>query len=93
MQDRAAKILGSGGLGAVVTDVTGTVDPSTGPLTITATDSDPARAQAVAKAYSQAFVDQTQALVQQQIDKYNAELSTLSAKIAALEASQCRPPR
>lgn len=87
MQDRASKILGSGGLGAVVTDVTGTVDPSTGLLTITATDSDPARAQAVAKAYSQAFVDQTQALVQQQIDKYNAELSTLSGEIAALEAS------
>ena len=75
VQLRAAKILGDPNVGGVAAEVTGTVDPTTGQLTITATDSSPARAQAVAKAYSQAYVDQIQALVQAQIDKINTELS------------------
>ena len=68
-------------------EVTGTVDTTTGQLIITATDGDPARAQAVAKAYSQAYVDQIQSLVQVQIDKLNTELTSLQHQIAALQQS------
>jgi len=87
VQVRAAKILGDANASGVAADVTGTVDPTTGQLNITATDAGPARAQAVAQAYSQAYVDQIQALVQVQIDKLNAELSTLQHQIATLQQS------
>ena len=87
VQVRAAKILGDADATGVAADVTGTVDPTTGQLSITATDANPARAQAVAKAYSQAYVDQIQALVQAQIDKLNTELGTLQHQIAALHES------
>ena len=87
VQDRAATILGDATATSVAADVTGTVDSTTGQLIITATDADPARAQAVAKAYSQAYVDQFQSLVQAQIDKINTELTSLQQQIAALEQS------
>ena len=87
VQVRAAKILGDADATGVAADVTGTVDPTTGQLSITATDANPARAQAVARAYSQAYVDQIQALVQVQIDKLNAELGTLQHQIASLQES------
>lgn len=87
VQQRAAKILGTADVGAVAAEVTGTVDPTTGQLSITATDSNPARAQAVAKAYSEAYVDQIQALVQVQVDKLNTELSSLQHQIAVLQQS------
>ena len=85
VQQRAAKILGDGTTSGVVADVTGTVDSVTGQFSITATDASPARAQAVAKAYSQAFVDQIQALVQAQIDKITTELTSLQHQIASLQ--------
>ncbi len=85
VQDRAATILGDANATGVVADVTGTVDATTGQLLITATDANPTRAQAVAKAYSQAYVDQIQSLVQAQIDKINTELTSLQQQIAALE--------
>ena len=87
VQQRAAKILGTADVGGVAAEVTGTVDPTTGQLSITATDANPARAQAVAKAYSEAYVDQIQALVQAQIDKINTELSSLQHQIAVLQQS------
>jgi Mrp family chromosome partitioning ATPase/capsular polysaccharide biosynthesis protein len=87
VQVRAAKILGDANVSGVASDVTGTVDPTTGQLNITATDADPTRARAVAKAYSQAYVEQIQALVQTQIDKLNTELSTLQHQIASLQES------
>lgn len=85
VQLRAAKILGDPDVSAIAAAVTGTVDPTTGALSITATDSNPQRAQAVATAYSQAFVDQTQFLVQGQIDKIGAALISLSDQIALLQ--------
>ncbi len=85
VQLRAAKILGDADVAGVAADVTGTVDATTGALTITATDSDPARAEAEAKAYSQAYVDQTQAVVQAQIDKLTTALTGLTAKISQLQ--------
>ena len=87
VQQRAAKLLGDSDTARVAADVTGTVDTTTGQLVITATDSSASRAQAVAKAYSQAYVDQIQALVQFQADKLNTELSTLQHQIAALQES------
>jgi Mrp family chromosome partitioning ATPase/capsular polysaccharide biosynthesis protein len=87
VQQQAAKILGHGTAESVAADVTGTVDDTTGQLDITATDSDPARAQAVAKAYSEAYVDQIQALIQAQVDKLNTELTSLQHQIGALQAS------
>ena len=91
VQLRAAKILGDPNVDAVASEVTGTVDPTSGALTITATDSSAANAQAVAKAYSQAYVDQTQALVQAQSDKIDVVLSGLDTKLAALEAQPVTP--
>ena len=85
VQQRAAKILGDANVSGVANDVTGTVDATTGQLSITATDANPARAQAVAKAYSQAFVDQIQALVQAQTDKITTELTSLQQQIASLQ--------
>lgn len=87
VQQRAATILGEGSTNSVAADVTGTVDATTGQLLITATDANPARAQAVAKAFSEAYVNQIQSLVQDQIDKINAELASLQQQIAALEQS------
>ena len=91
VQLRAAKILGDPNVDAVASEVTGTVDPTSGALTITATDSSAAHAQAVAKAYSQAYVDQTQALVQAQSDKIDVVLDGLDTKLAALEAQPVTP--
>jgi len=85
VQIRAAKLLGDANLSTVAHDVTGTADPTTGALTITATDANAARAQAVAKAYSQAFVDQTQALVQAQMDKITSALNQLKTQISGLQ--------
>ena len=87
VQQRAATILGSTDVGAVAAEVTGTVDDATGQLDITATDPDPARALAVAKAYSEAYVDQIESLIQAQETKINTELSSLQHQIAALQAS------
>lgn len=84
VQLRAAKILGDPNVSAVASEVTGTVDSTTGALSITASDSDPARAQAVAKAYSTAFVDQTQAIAQAQIAKIATLMDGLSLKITGL---------
>jgi polysaccharide biosynthesis transport protein len=87
----AAKILGDPNVGAVASEVTGTVDPTSGALTITATASTPEQAQAVAKAYSQAFVNQTQSLVQAQSAKIDVVLNGLDVKLAALEAQPVTP--
>ncbi len=86
VQMGAAKILGETDVSAVAAAVTGTVDPTTGTLTITATGSDPDRAEAVAKAYAQAFVNETQSLVQAQIDKLGVAIVSLGDQIAALQA-------
>jgi succinoglycan biosynthesis transport protein ExoP len=85
VQLRAAKILNDSNVGEVASDVTGTVDPTTGALSITATDTNPERAQQVAQAYSQAYVDQTQAVVQAQIDKLTTALTALTVKISTLQ--------
>jgi len=86
VQRAAAKSLLDPDVTAVADSVTGTVDATTGALTITGTGSTAARAQAVTKAYSDAFVDEIQSLVQAQIDKLSAEVEALQAKIAALSA-------
>jgi Mrp family chromosome partitioning ATPase/capsular polysaccharide biosynthesis protein len=86
VQSDAAKILGSRGSSAAATDVTGSVDTTTDALNITASDPDPARAQAVARAYSTAFTDQIQAIAQAQINKINTVIDQQRAQIAALQA-------
>jgi succinoglycan biosynthesis transport protein ExoP len=88
----AAKILSNPDVAGVASEVTGTVEPNTGALTITATASSPHQAQAVSQAYSQAFVNQTGAFVQTQITKINGLLAGLTAKIAALQQQQGNPP-
>jgi polysaccharide biosynthesis transport protein len=87
----AAKILGNPDVDAVASEVTGTVDPTSGALTITATATTPEQAQAVAKAYSQAYVNQTQSLVQAQSSKIDVVLDGLDTKLAALEAQPVTP--
>jgi Mrp family chromosome partitioning ATPase/capsular polysaccharide biosynthesis protein len=81
----AAKILADPDVASVASGVSGTVDSTTGALSITASASTPERAQQVARAYSQAFVDQTQVAVQTQIDKLGTALHGLSARITALQ--------
>jgi MinD-like ATPase involved in chromosome partitioning or flagellar assembly len=70
----------------VAAEVTGTVDPVSGALTITASNADPKQAQAVAKAYSQAYIDDIQSVVQAQIDKIGVVLSGVKSQILALQA-------
>ncbi len=91
VQLKAAKILNDPDLAAVSGAVTGTADVTTGTLTITATDADPARAQAIARAYSEAYVDQTQALVQAEIDKINGEMQSLQSQISDLNGKPATP--
>jgi polysaccharide biosynthesis transport protein len=87
VQDRAAAILKDPNVSTVANEVTGTADPTTGQLTISANDSDPARAQAVARAYSEAFVAQTKAIVTAQINTLTDEKNTLIGEINALGPS------
>jgi Mrp family chromosome partitioning ATPase/capsular polysaccharide biosynthesis protein len=85
VQLQAAKILGNPDVSAVANEVTGTVDPTSGALSITASASTPEEAQAVAKAYSQAYVDEIQAVVQAQVAKIQTALTSLTSTIAGLE--------
>ncbi|HEY4927770.1 MAG TPA: Wzz/FepE/Etk N-terminal domain-containing protein [Acidimicrobiales bacterium] len=68
--------------------VTGSVDPTTGALTITGTGSTAAGAEAVTQAYAQAFVDQIQVLADAQNAKYTLAINGVSARIAALQAQE-----
>lgn len=86
VQLQAAKLLGNPDVAAVAADVTGTVDPVSGALTITATNSDPKEAQAIAKAYSEAYLDDIQAVVENQSNKITTVLNGLDAKITQLES-------
>ncbi len=83
---QAAKILDDPNVSAVASEVTGTVDPTTGALTITASASSPKKAHAVANAYSQAYVNEIQSLVNDQSAKISTVLAGLDAKLAGLEA-------
>ena len=80
--DAAAKNLHDPNPSSIAGLVTGSVDPTTGALTITGTGSTAAGAQAVTQAYAQAFVDQIQALADAQNDKYTAAINEVSGKIA-----------
>ncbi len=88
MVDAAAKNLHDPNPSSIAGLVTGSVDPTTGALTVTGTGSTPAGAQAVTKAFAQAFVDQIQALADAQIAKYTVAINGVSAKIAALQAQE-----
>jgi polysaccharide biosynthesis transport protein len=87
VQDRAAALLKDPNVSTVANEVTGTANPTTGQLTISANDSDPARAQAVARAYSEAFVAQTKAIVTAQVNTLTDEKNTLIGEINALGPS------
>ncbi len=82
---QAAKLLGNPDVSSVASQVTGTVDPTTGALSITASSSSPKEAQAIAKAYSEAYVNNTQAVVDAQSQKITSALDGLDAKLAGLE--------
>jgi Mrp family chromosome partitioning ATPase len=88
VQLAAAKALHRTSPGQSATSVSGTVDPTTGALTVTGTGSTPAAAEAVTTAYSEAYVSAIQNLAQAQIDKYTLALSQINAKIGALQAQQ-----
>jgi polysaccharide biosynthesis transport protein len=88
VQIAAAKSVGNPNPAELAGHVTGMVDPTTGTLTITGSGSTPQAAQAVTKAYSEAFVNQIQTLAQSQIDKYTAAIAAINAKIAGLVAQQ-----
>jgi Mrp family chromosome partitioning ATPase/capsular polysaccharide biosynthesis protein len=83
----AAQILHDPNVAAVTADVTGTVDPDTGALTIAADDSDPGRAEAVAKAYTNSFVLQMQNIANDEVNKINQNIANINAQIAALDSS------
>ncbi len=88
VQVAAAKEVGDPNPASMAGHVTGTVDPTTGTLTITGSGSTPQGAQAVTKAYADAFVNQIQALAQAQIDKYTVAIAAINAKIAGLQAQE-----
>jgi len=86
VQLQAAKLLKDPDVAAVASQVTGTVDPTTGALTITASDSNPKRAEAIASAYSQAYLDNIQSVVSAESAKITTQLAQLENQISALEA-------
>jgi succinoglycan biosynthesis transport protein ExoP len=88
VQVAAAKALGVANPAAVADKVTGTVDPTTGTLTVTGSGSTPQEAVAVTDAYSEAIVNQIHDLAQSQINKYTAALAGNNLKIAALQAQE-----
>jgi len=90
VQDAAAKTLKDPDPTGLAGQVTGTVDPTSGAMTVTGTGSSPAAAQAVATAFAQAFVDDVQNNANAQIDKYTVILQATSNKIAMLQ-SQLEP--
>lgn len=92
VQKQAAVILGAKDASSVAGAVTGSVSATTGALAITASDADPARAEAVANAYAQAFLVGIQDVVQAQENKITASMNTLSKQITALQASGATPP-
>ncbi len=87
VQDEAARLLHDPDVSEVSSSVTGTVDPNTGALTITASASDAARAETIAKAYTTAFLDQMQAIVQAQINKIHLQMDSVQAQISALQSA------
>jgi Mrp family chromosome partitioning ATPase/capsular polysaccharide biosynthesis protein len=88
VQVAAAKALGVANPADVIDQVSGTVDPTTGTLTVSGTGSTAQEAVAVADAYSEALVNQIQALAQTQINKYTVALAVNNAKIAALQSQE-----
>lgn len=86
VEQNAANILHNPNVGEVTSEVTGTVDPTTGALSITATNTDPTEAQDVAQAYTTAFLNQMSAIVQAQIAKINTQENNVKTQIAVLDA-------
>jgi succinoglycan biosynthesis transport protein ExoP len=84
VEKRAAKLLDQPISSIVNAGVTGTADPTTAQVSVTATDKEPAQAQAVAQAYAEAYVAEIQAIVQQQIDNLTNEKNSVTAQITAL---------
>ena len=89
---QVAVILGLKNTDAIPGNVTGSVSSTTGNLSITVSDTDPARAEAVANAYAQAFLVGIQDVVQAQENKITASMNTLSKQITALQATGATPP-
>ena len=85
VQIAAAKTLKDTDPSALGSQVTGTVDATSGALTITGTGSSPEEAQAVTTAFAEAFVDDVQNHVDAQVQKYNLILQATSIKIASLQ--------
>ncbi len=88
VQLAAAKALHDPSPQALAGQVTGTVDPTTGAMTVTGTGPTAEQAQAVAKAFSEAYVAKVQALAQLQVDKYTVALSQVNGKIATLQSQE-----
>lgn len=87
VQQRVASLLHETDMTAIESEVVGSVDPDTGALTITVTDTDPARAEAIAQAYTTAFVAESQALAQAQIDKITQLIDGLNQQVAQLNSA------
>jgi polysaccharide biosynthesis transport protein len=83
----AAKILKDPDLTSLSNSVTGTVDATTGSLSVVATASSPKEAQAIATAYGNAYVNQIQAIATAQYNKIGNSSKQISAKIVALTAA------
>ena len=88
VEQGAAKLLNDRDVSAVANSVTGTVDPTTGALTIQATGSTPERAQAVASAYATAFDNDISSVVDAQVTKIQDNENSLDGKIASGAFSQ-----
>jgi Mrp family chromosome partitioning ATPase/capsular polysaccharide biosynthesis protein len=86
VEDGAARALRDSDVAAVTAEVTGNVDPTTGALTISAEDSDPARAEAVAKAYTNSFVNQMQQIATNEVNKIQLNIANINSQIVALDS-------
>jgi polysaccharide biosynthesis transport protein len=83
VERRAAKLLDQPISSIVNADVTGTADATTAQVSVSATDKNPAQAQAVAQAYAEAYVAQIQSIVDTQIANLNNEKASVAAQITA----------
>jgi Mrp family chromosome partitioning ATPase/capsular polysaccharide biosynthesis protein len=88
VQDAAAKTLGDRDPSNLGGSVTGTVDSTTGSLTITGTGSTAEGSQAVTTAFAEAFVQQIHLLATAQVAKYQTAIDQTNTKIAALQAQE-----
>ncbi|MHB8430046.1 MAG: Wzz/FepE/Etk N-terminal domain-containing protein [Acidimicrobiales bacterium] len=91
VQIDAARIMKDPSPSSLASQVSATVGATGGTLTITATAGDPHQAQAIASAFAQAYIDQTQTYVQAQVNKIGTAITSIGQQITQLQSQVVSP--